>query len=293
MARIWILSDLHLDDKSTYIPTPPAEGYDVAVLAGDIGPSPLKALWFAESTFAKPAIVVAGNHEYHSSGTYERKLSEGRRRSEKQFQGAHFLENQSVVIAGMRFLGCTLWTDFALDDDQARGMHIAGTAMPEFMHLAKAGGGWMTAADILAIHYESIAWLDAMFAEPFDGPTVVITHHAPSKLSVSDEFQDSELNVAFASHLDRHIERWQPELWIHGHIHQSSDYDLSGTRVICNPKCGNQAFQKHMVVDVKKRELTQRYEGGVAIDPYGYPVPARDLAPDDRDETLAVTSRAP
>lgn len=290
MTKLWILSDVHLGDGDTYIPTPPADGYDVVVLAGDIGPSPLKSIMWAERTFMRPAVVVAGNHEYHSKGTYARKLSEGRR---QKAPGVHFLENQAIVIAGTRFLGCTLWTDFAFDDDQLRGMHIAGTAMPDFMHMGKPGGGWMTASEVLAIHCESMAWLDAQFAEPFDGPTVVVTHHAPSRHSVGAEFKDSDMNVAFASHLDRHIERWQPELWIHGHIHQSSDYLVGETRVICNPKFGNQVFQKNLVVDVRKRELAQRFEDGVAVDEYGYPVPARDLLPDNSDDEVAVAGRTP
>jgi predicted phosphodiesterase len=69
MTKIWIMSDLHLDDRSTYMPSPPPDGYDVVVLAGDIHESPAKALEWAERTFMRPAIVVAGNHEYHLDGT--------------------------------------------------------------------------------------------------------------------------------------------------------------------------------------------------------------------------------
>lgn len=295
MTKLWILSDLHLGDGDTYMPTPPAEGYDVVILAGDIMGSPVRGMQWACRTFMRPAVVVAGNHEFYSDQShYERRLSRGLETTrKKQIPGVHFLENTAAVIGGTRFLGCTLWTDFALDDDQLRGMHIAATSMPDYQRIPRKSGGWMTTAEILAIHYRSISWLDEQMAIPFDGPTVIVTHHAPSDQSVGEAFRGDELNVAFASNLERYVARWKPEVWIHGHIHQSSDYDLAGTRVICNPKVGNPSFRKDLVVDVRKREHVHRYEGGVAVDEYGYPVPARDLVPDDRDETLAAAGRTP
>lgn len=288
MARIWIMSDLHLDDRSTYMPSPPPDGYDVVVLAGDIHESPVEALRWAEQTFMRPAIVVAGNHEYHLDGDYESKLAEGRKLT---VRGPQFLENRAVVIAGTRFLGCALWTDFAYDGDPVEGMRIAGNAMIDFMLIGRKAGGSMTPAEILAIHKESIAWLDEQFAIPFDGPTVVVTHHAPSKYSVGAEFVDSRMNPAFVSHLNVFMARWQPELWIHGHIHSPSDYLLEGTRVICNPRAGNRQFRPHWVVDVRKRTPRQRYENGVPVDQYGYPMPARDLVKDDPDEEVATLGK--
>jgi Icc-related predicted phosphoesterase len=286
MTKIWIMSDLHIDDRSTFMPSPPPDGYDVVVLAGDIHESPVQALKWAELTFMRPAIVVAGNHEYHLDGTYESKLKEGR---ELTVQGPQFLENRAVVIAGTRFLGCTLWTDFDFDGDQAEGMRIAGNAMIDFMLIGRKAGGSMTPAEILAVHEESIAWLDSQFAIPFDGPTVVVTHHAPSKFSVGAEFVDSVINPAFVSHLNVYLARWQPELWIHGHIHSPSDYMVEGTRVICNPKAGSRHFRPHWVVDVRKRSPRQRYENGVPVDQYGYPMAVDDQIKDDPDEDVATS----
>ena len=295
MTKLWILSDLHLDDKATYIPTPPAEGYDVVVLAGDIAGNPIKSMQWAERTFMRPAVVIAGNHEYFSEkSTYDRRLSRGLETSRKRkIAGVHFLENTSVTLSGTRFLGSTLWTDFALDDDQTRGMHIAATSMPDYQNIPRDAGGWMTAAEILAIHYGSIAWLDEQMSIPFEGPTVIVTHHAPSGRSVGEEFRGDELNVAFASDLHRYIERWQAELWIHGHIHSSSDYSVGQTRVICNPKLNNPSFQPHMVIDVRKRPHEQRYENGVPVDEYGYPMPIEDMLDLGPDETLEIVTRAP
>src|SRR5690606_24568879 len=83
---------------------------------------------------------------------------------------------------------------------------------------------------------ESVAWLDKRFAEAHAGPTVVITHFAPSLLSIHPRFAGSPINACFVSDLAARIERWQPTLWLHGHTHDSFDYRIGATRVLANPR---------------------------------------------------------
>lgn len=71
---------------------------------------------------------------------------------------------------------------------------------------------------------------------PFDGATVLVTHHLPSYRSVAPNFGGHPLNPCYASNLDGLIERYKPALWIHGHTHMSCDYQLGATRVVCNPR---------------------------------------------------------
>ena len=49
------------------------------------------------------------------------------------------------------------------------------------------------------------------------------------------------LNPAFASNLERIIARYQPALWIHGHMHNGVDVTLGQTRVLANPAGYNSA----------------------------------------------------
>ena len=79
-------------------------------------------------------------------------------------------------------------------------------------------------------------WLEACFARPHPGPTVGITHFAPSLRSVAPQFAGSPVNACFVSDLDAHILRWQPALWLHGHTHDSFDYRIGSTRIVCNPR---------------------------------------------------------
>ena len=54
--------------------------------------------------------------------------------------------------------------------------------------------------------------------------------------SIHPRWRTSALNGAFASDLERVIERHQPQLWIHGHVHDAVDTLLGETRVLANPR---------------------------------------------------------
>ena len=108
--KIQLASDLHLeflrnlDPKERLIE--PAEGADVLVLAGDIAGGSNSLRIFKD--WPTPVVLLAGNHEYYGRGIEETQKG---MRHEAEAAGIHFLENQSVVIDGGRFLGATLWTD--------------------------------------------------------------------------------------------------------------------------------------------------------------------------------------
>lgn len=115
MTKLLILSDLHAEFESFEVPKD--LDYDVAILAGDIvAPGRVVARWLRDPTrFAdKPVVQIAGNHEYYGT-VLDGEKAEMRRQAEEQ--GVHFLDCDEVVIAGVLFLGCTLWTDFALRID--------------------------------------------------------------------------------------------------------------------------------------------------------------------------------
>jgi Icc-related predicted phosphoesterase len=86
------------------------------------------------------------------------------------------------------------------------------------------------------MHETSKAWLVNELRRTFKGPTVVVTHHLPATLSIASQYKNDPLNPAFASNLEDVIEMHQPDLWIHGHTHVACDYEIYGTRVVCNPR---------------------------------------------------------
>ena len=66
--------------------------------------------------------------------------------------------------------------------------------------------------------------------------TVVVTHHSPSFQSIPEHYRGNDLNVAYASPLDAMIEAMKPDYWIHGHIHDTQDYNIGHTNILANPR---------------------------------------------------------
>jgi Icc-related predicted phosphoesterase len=86
-------------------------------------------------------------------------------------------------------------------------------------------------------HKNSVRWLTEQLATPFDGETVVVTHHAPSPKSLVAGKPYLDLDWYYASDAE-HLMHGDnaPVLWIHGHIHRNQDYVVGNTRVVCNPR---------------------------------------------------------
>lgn len=109
-----------------------------------------------------------------------------------------------------------------------------------------------------ALHTLELNFIVKRLREPFDGNTVVVTHHAPHPGSVQARYRGDALSPAFASDLTDILERYRPELWIHGHDHASHDYSVGQTRILSNqagyPRPGggreNPAFNPLLVVEL-------------------------------------------
>jgi predicted phosphodiesterase len=228
-----ILSDLHLSLGALKVPENSA---DLVVLAGDLA-RPREAVSWA-SGFAKPVLYVPGNHEFYGgsiSGTVDelRQLCAG--------TNIHVLSDDEIIVEGVRFLGTTLWTDFMLfgvGEKRATAMRDAVRFMRDFsrIRIGEPPEALFTPTDSAALFKIHAAWLETRLAEPFPGPTVVVSHHAPSRKSIHPRFADSLLNPCFVSDAERLIDGRRARLWIHGHTHDSFDYSLNGTRVVCNPR---------------------------------------------------------
>ena len=228
--KLNVLSDLHLSLGALALPENDA---DTVVLAGDIA-RPREAVAWA-SRFAKPVLYVPGNHEFYG-GSIAGTLAELKRLCEGT--GIHVLDDDEIVIEGVRFLGTTLWTDFMLFGDgpqRTAAMQEAQRFMRDFSRV-RLGEASFSPADSAALFRRHAAWLESKLAEPHAGPTVVITHHAPSRNSIHPRFADSPLNACFVSDAEHLIAGSRAQLWIHGHTHDSFDCFVNGTRVLCNPR---------------------------------------------------------
>lgn len=249
--KILILSDLHLEFA---IFPPPTVKVDVVILAGDIWKKNLGIYWARETWPNTEIIYVAGNHEFYNS---ERNAVLDLLAEAAIDTGIHFLDNSEVVIDGIRFLGATLWTDFLLfGATQKHACMNAGLQSLNDFKMINEGAFLFTPDDAVKLCNISQQWLKSNLTDSaFTSKTVVISHHLPSMLSVAERYKNDVLTACFASNLDDLL--GQSELWVHGHTHDSFDYTVNGTRVICNPRGyvyrGNQEnlkFDPSCIVDI-------------------------------------------
>ncbi|RZI44538.1 hypothetical protein EGT07_03775 [Herbaspirillum sp. HC18] len=231
--KIQIASDLHLDLLQDRFPgyrvIEPADGADVLVIAGDIHHHTGALDAFAD--WPVPVIYVHGNHEAYHMRSDE--LTGALRRAAED-SNVQYLEDGESVLGGVRFLGCCLWTDYMLYPNmQQEAMREAERFLLDHRAIHTLHG-MFTAADALQLHRASRAWLEAKLDEPFDGPTVVVSHHGPHPGSVHPRYAGTALNAAFVSDLTPLLGK--ARLWIHGHVHDSFDYTVNGTRIVANPR---------------------------------------------------------
>lgn len=229
--KILVLSDLHLEIEDKFVPDTDA---DMVVLAGDIHKGDRGIEWARGAFPDKEIIYVSGNHEFYGKSRLD---NLARMRITAKACGIHFLDDESVVIGGVRFLGSTLWTDFLLfgDDERPWCMRDAQNLMNDFRVIYE-GDKIFSPDDSVLLHKRSIAFLEHELQSPFEGKTVVVTHHLPSFKSVTNRFKKNRMSAAFASNLDHLMGADRACLWIHGHTHDTFDYEVLGTRVVCNPR---------------------------------------------------------
>lgn len=227
--KLHILSDLHLEGCAYDSPVTDA---DVVVLAGDIGKHRLPISW-ARKTFPNQEIIyVPGNHEFYG---FERADALLVMRDQAKIDGVHLLDNDEVVIDGVRFLGSTMWTDFKLFGEVMKNaaMFDGQRCLNDF-RLIHENGTFFTPQNSIELHEKSLAWLTERLDDQMYDTNVVVTHHLPSKMSVVERYKNQLLSACFASELDHLFGKMQ--MWIHGHTHDSIDYEVNETRVICNPR---------------------------------------------------------
>lgn len=238
--RLLVLSDLHLEFGPFKFPAPVPE-FDVAVFAGDMGkPITAAVAWMVQQEQLGPlsgcrVVYVPGNHEFYGC---EMKSSLAAGREAARAAGIELLARRTVVINGVRFVGCVLWTDYRLLGTPKPSMVFAGQELNDhrLIRYREDSGHysrfmpWHAAAE----HRLDLAFIRSELAKAHEGPTVVVTHHAPHPQSVQPRHQGSALSPAFVSDLSALIEDYQPDLWIHGHDHGSHDYRVGRTRVLAN-----------------------------------------------------------
>lgn len=270
--KLQLLSDLHLEANPQFV-AEPAPAADLLVLAGDVGsyqarsagamaepdwglqrfsPLPQYASW------PVPVVYVPGNHEYDALDFDQ---AHAGLRAACDRLGILWIEREQLLINGVRFVGTTLWSDYdalALRADPARALQQRGKAFRAanfyLEKMATQRGGQLF--DAAAMREQALVcqrWLEQALAQPHDGPTVVVTHFAPSLRSADPRYGLMPGTAGFCNSLDGWLER--ADLWLHGHLHCAHDYRVGRCRVVANPlgyasKNEQQGFLPGLCVEV-------------------------------------------
>lgn len=264
MLRIGLMSDVHLEFGDLY-PENAGEA-DVLVLSGDImvasdmyGTHRTERFTTFLENCAKEynhVVYVMGNHEhYHGDFAESAKLL----RDVCSPLGIHFLDNESVTIEDVTFIGGTLWTDMNKGDELT--LYHIRKAMNDFRVVRNSNKSvsfksfevteegrqiptfhtrpaTFSPEDAVEEHEKMVEFIRILTEGKFDQKFVVVGHHAPSRLSTHPRYADDVLmNGGYSSSLDEFImDHPQIKLWTHGHTHEPFDYMIGSTRIVCNPR---------------------------------------------------------
>jgi Icc-related predicted phosphoesterase len=245
MLKIQVASDLHLelhaDGGRGFIQGLDSSGVDVLVLAGDI----MSARFFTQvkDLFARLAdkyaqvFYVPGNHELWLSRPEEAMTLLGN--AVTSFSNVAMLNNQVINFNGRRFIGGPMWFPqwSPLND-------YASTQMPDFDQIVDFAP-WVVAENR---KFQKFMQANLKIND------IVLTHYLPSYKSVAPKYQGAATNAFFVCEMDQLIHEKKPALWIHGHTHESFDYQLSSTRIVCNPfgypKMLNHNYKEKLLISV-------------------------------------------
>jgi predicted phosphodiesterase len=256
--KISVCSDLHLEVKGLQLDN--VDSTTVLVLAGDIcvanslgdrdnfednwfnNKSQTYHRFFQDCCKKWPYVIyVLGNHE-HYHGDYADTLNHLRAQL-GYLTNLQILEQESLKIEEVTFICGTLWTN--MNSGSASTLQVTQGMMNDFRCVTNSHHPHhqgrpprFTPLDSVYAHQNMLKYIEYVTEDQWYDKFVVVGHHAPSRRSTHPRFaRERDMNGAFVSDLDYFIEAHpQIKLWIHGHTHDPWDYQIEGTRVVCNPR---------------------------------------------------------
>lgn len=256
--KIKVVSDLHLEFSDINITND--ENVDVLILSGDIlvaadlheHPEPINLSvplgtgqqaairyrdFLQRCSAAFPQVIyIAGNHEFYHGRFYA--SIDWLRDECAKYPNVHYLEQDTVVIDEVVFVGGTLWTDMNRGDPLTQ--HSIRDMMNDFRAIRNDRKGFtpIRPADAIERHNQTKAYIKLVLDNHKDDRCVVVGHHTPSFQSCHPRYaNDTLMNGGYHSDLSEFIlDHPQIVLWTHGHTHHTFDYMIGDTRIVCNPR---------------------------------------------------------
>lgn len=283
MKRDYILqyvSDIHLELKNDNdIPTiaPISNNNCYLALCGDIGNpfiNTYKLFLDFHSKLYTHILLISGNHEYYSSESNQKTMSETDNEIYKianSYNNVTYLNKGEIIIGRTKFIGCTLWSDISkissiveeLMNDYNNiyidGPDTSSRLITKIRHRQvvkkrlEAYKDQLKSNNVIEMHKNMREWLISEINK-FDSndhyrkydSIIILTHHAPSFKMLD---KDDIYSPCYGNNCEDMM-RAPVKFWISGHTHTSKQVDINGT--ICLSNCMGYVTEKETGVSFKK-----------------------------------------
>lgn len=252
------MSDLHINTGYTE-PVPPENSKEITlVIPGDICEIRHAKLYREYVSYLskthKMVLISLGNHEYYFGS-----LSDGARQLREileDLENVVIMDRKVVEVDNVTFIGATLWTD--LNHMNPIDVYAVNNGLNDFRFIRYGPPDDMykflfSPVHCEFLHKQDLAFIQTSLTKVKTEKIVVMTHHAPSRKSIAPKWMHSNINAGFCNDLDEFILNNKIDLFVHGHMHDSFDYYIGKTRVVCNPKgYGNENsdFNPNLILDL-------------------------------------------
>ena len=238
-------SDLHLEAAGFVVPPMEGDSDSVLVLSGDImtaygmDKDGLEFFQHVSRRFMH-VIYIPGNHEYYRSNINKADNDIRAWLKTNGFNNVHFLNKESIILDGTAYIGATLWTDMRGGNPVAANM--VQRVLYDYKVIEIDGDDGkprkLLANDTMKLHAEHKEFILSEIAKHKAAGlnTVVISHHAPSQLSTHPRWRGDPINPGFSNDMDEDVLKAEPDIWFHGHMHDTFEYMVGKTLVACNPR---------------------------------------------------------
>lgn len=249
MTIIRIASDLHLegysgksDDwkRNFFLPSDPRDKDAILILAGDICSKFIDLvpfLWETEKHF-RQVIYVPGNHEAYKSNMDDWNTAI-KAVAFNNTVVTDLYQVNSTTIDNTRFIFGTLWGDGGLNPIDEITVQHGLYDFKYIRHYVKGYSGEernFTVDDMKKIYECQRDQIKARLGGP--AKNVVITHHLPTRHHIHPRFlsHGDSVNGGFVGDCEDILQSSEaPQVWIHGHTHDTQDNMYHNTRIVCNP----------------------------------------------------------
>jgi len=232
--KIQYISDIHLetrnnkkDFESYLIPNAP-----YLALCGDIGyPHSQTFKDFIDycSKNWLQVFYVTGNHDYYNkiytrwkySPPYSMKqIEEYIEELFKSYTNVYYLQKKRFDIPNTQYsiLGCTLWTNIQ-KDKYVDVIH----SLNDINYICVGDNSRLSPNTINELHKEHSKWLllELEYLESIGRKAIVLTHHLPTKILISEEYSNDSRNYLFYTEMPEYIYHPALQTWICGHSHSN------------------------------------------------------------------------